>query len=64
MSTRRDWLTVHELAEELGVPVNTVYQWRSRGTGPRGGRFGKHVRFRRSDVDKWIASHMDSDATN
>ncbi|WP_344923806.1 helix-turn-helix domain-containing protein [Saccharopolyspora gregorii] len=35
-----------DVADYLGVPVGTVYQWRTRGTGPTGKRVGKHVRYR------------------
>ncbi|WP_235609163.1 helix-turn-helix domain-containing protein, partial [Frankia casuarinae] len=26
--------TVHDLARYLGVPVNTIYKWRTTGDGP------------------------------
>ena len=47
------------LAEYLHVPLNTVYAWRARGDGPRGARVGKHVRYRKCDVDAWLASRAD-----
>jgi excisionase family DNA binding protein len=50
----REWLSVDELAEWLGVPKATVYAWRTRGVGPRGASIGRHVRFRRADVEVWI----------
>lgn len=50
----KDWTSIEELAEELGVPVRTVYAWRHRGIGPRGHKIGKHVRFRRVDVEAWL----------
>jgi excisionase family DNA binding protein len=43
-----------ELAEYLGIPVQTIYQWRTKGYGPPGIRVGKHVRYRPEDVDKWL----------
>ncbi|MGD9987141.1 helix-turn-helix transcriptional regulator [Pseudonocardia sp.] len=49
-------LTLQQLAELLGVPEATVYQWRSKGYGPRGLRVGKHVRYRPADVEKWLTS--------
>lgn len=55
----REWLSVDELADELGVPVRTVYQWRYKGTGPRAATFGRHVRFRRADVDSWAMQRLD-----
>ncbi|MGH8936075.1 MAG: helix-turn-helix domain-containing protein [Acidimicrobiia bacterium] len=47
-------LTVRELADYLGVPVATIYAWRYRGEGPPGFRVGRHLRFRRIDVERWI----------
>lgn len=52
--TRKDWLSIPDLAEEIGVPVRTVYAWRTKNYGPPGATFGKHVRFRRADVEHWI----------
>ena len=49
-----EWLTPQELADELKVPLDTVYAWRTKNTGPLGVRFGRHVRYTRSDVDAWI----------
>jgi excisionase family DNA binding protein len=47
-------MTVEALAEYLGVPVATVYAWNSRGLSPKRYRVGKHVRYRRADVDAWV----------
>ncbi len=47
-------LTVEDLAEYLDVPVATVYAWRHRRQGPPGFRVGRHLRFRWSDVERWI----------
>jgi excisionase family DNA binding protein len=47
-------LTVEEVAEWLGVPVGTIYAWRYRSTGPASYKVGRHVRFRRVDVEHWL----------
>ncbi|MBK1785577.1 helix-turn-helix transcriptional regulator [Prauserella cavernicola] len=47
-------LTIDDLAAYLGVPKNTLYQWRTKGYGPNGVRVGKYVRYRATDVDTWI----------
>lgn len=52
-------LNLKELSELIGVPVNTLYRWRYRGEGPKGLRLGRHVRYRRSDVEAWLASCAD-----
>ena len=43
-----------DIAGYLGVPVGTVYQWRTRGSGPPGRRIGKHVRYKPDDVEAWF----------
>jgi excisionase family DNA binding protein len=52
-------LDVTDLAAYLGVPVSTVYDWRTRGQGPAAYRFGKHLKFALSDVQAWIASRRE-----
>ena len=38
----------------LSVPADTIYRWRYMGTGPRGIKVGRHVRFRAEDVESWL----------
>jgi len=52
-------LDIRELSEYLGVPVSTIYDWRSRGVGPRAYRFGKHLKFAVADVTEWIEAQRD-----
>ena len=52
-------LNVEDLPEYLGVPVATLYAWRHRRLGPPGFRVGKHLRYRRLDVEDWISSRLD-----
>jgi excisionase family DNA binding protein len=51
-------ISAQELAEYLGVPVATIYAWRHRRQGPAGFRVGRHVRFRWSDVERWIEDRI------
>ena len=48
-------LTPKELADELRVSVRTLRGWRDRGRGPRATRVEGAIRYRRSDVDRWLA---------
>jgi excisionase family DNA binding protein len=50
-------LTVAEVADLLGVPVSTVYQWNSRGGGPPATKVGRFVRWRPSCIDRWVEEH-------
>lgn len=48
---------VEELADYLGVPVQTIYDWRLSGRAPRAFKLGKHLRFAVSDVQEWLEEH-------
>lgn len=48
-------VTPTELATELGIPVKTLAEWRSRGLGPAYVKVGRHVRYRREAIDDWEA---------
>lgn len=50
---------IEQLSDFLGVPVATIYGWRTRGEGPPGLRIGKYIRFRREDVEAWLVSRRD-----
>ncbi|TDD56602.1 helix-turn-helix transcriptional regulator [Saccharopolyspora elongata] len=45
---------IDDVSNYLGVPVGTLYQWRSRGYGPVGRKIGKYVRFKPDDVERWF----------
>ena len=47
-------LTTSELAEYLGVHVQAIYDLRADGRGPSGFRVGREIRFRVSDVVRWL----------
>jgi excisionase family DNA binding protein len=58
-----EWLTRLEVAERLKVRKSTLDQWAHHGVGPRYARFGRHVRYRLSDVIAWEnAQFTDGDA--
>lgn len=47
-------MSIEDLADFLGVPVATIYDWRVDGKGPCGVRVGRHVKFTQADVLAWI----------
>ncbi|MHA7284838.1 helix-turn-helix transcriptional regulator [Arthrobacter sp. MDT3-44] len=49
-------LSPQELADRIGVPLSTIYGWRTKGAGPRGMSIGRHVRYRLSEVEAWEES--------
>ncbi len=48
--------TVQDVAAYLGVPVQTLYQWRRKGLGPGGRWVGKYLRYDSVDVHEWFRS--------
>jgi excisionase family DNA binding protein len=63
METSDRLMTLAELAEMLGIPVNTLYGWRCRGDGPPGYRIGRHIRYRRAAVEAWLETQTDHQRT-
>ena len=55
-------LSLSELAARLRVSVQTIYDLRSQGRGPRGFRVGRELRFRVSEIDAWLARMEEADA--
>jgi excisionase family DNA binding protein len=47
-----------DVSKLLGVPVSTLANWRSAGQGPPYLRVGRHVRYRRADVEAWVAGRV------
>lgn len=54
MSNSEDLMKPADVADMLGVPVGTLYQWRYRSEGPPSMKVGRHVRYRRSAVEDWL----------
>lgn len=44
------------LAQELKITEQTLARWRIEGQGPRAYRVGRAVRYRRSDIERWLES--------
>ncbi len=53
-TTSPDMLEPGALSAELHIPETTLAQWRYRGVGPAYLKVGRHVRYRRADVDGWL----------
>lgn len=54
--TAQDLLLTEEAARMLRISPDTLKDWRINGTGPKCIRLGyKLVRYRRTDVEDWLA---------
>lgn len=51
----RKWVSVAELADEYGVCEHTIRRWTQPGHDEQLPfyRFGRSIRFKRSEVDQW-----------
>jgi predicted DNA-binding transcriptional regulator AlpA len=47
-------LTMPEVAALVRVPIATLRYWRHLGSGPRGFRIGRSVRYWRTEVALWL----------
>jgi predicted DNA-binding transcriptional regulator AlpA len=45
---------VRETARYLGIPTNTLYQWRAKGYGPPGRRIGRYIKYVPQEVYNWV----------
>jgi len=46
--------SVDDVSAFLGVPVETLYQWRKRRYGPPAARVGRYLRYDPADVRAWV----------
>lgn len=58
---QRLW-SVQDVAEYLGVPVGTLYDWRCKGYGPRAKKVGRYLRYEADVVRRWFAELDDGAA--
>ncbi len=56
------YLTPEDIAALLSVPLETVYAWRKKRTGPPGFRIGKHLRYDPAAVRAWVTSLAEHEA--
>lgn len=59
MDQHEPLVSTQDLADYLGIPPASLAQWRHKGTGPRGYRVGRHVKYRMSEVDAWLQAQAD-----
>jgi len=52
--TRSPLMTIGEVAEYLRVSTQTLYNWRSTGTGPTSYKVGRELRYETDAVHAWL----------
>ena len=51
-----EFMTIEDLAAELGRNKRTLDRWDALGIGPPRTRMGRTVLYRRSSVQKWLVA--------
>lgn len=51
---------IEQVADYLGVPVQTLYAWRKRHYGPPAGRVGRHLRYDPAAVRAWFYAQTEA----
>jgi excisionase family DNA binding protein len=49
-------LTTREAADFLRISCSSLNHWRLEGRGPEVTRFGRQVRYRHADLERWLAT--------
>ena len=57
MGQSSDWVSLGEAAQIIGVHPATIRNWAEHGELPFRRTPGGHRRFRRADLEQWLASH-------
>ncbi|MDO5533205.1 MAG: helix-turn-helix domain-containing protein [Propionibacteriaceae bacterium] len=60
LSTTDEILTAAEVAAITKIPLGTLRYWRHARTGPRSFKLGGLTRYRRADVDAWLAAQYET----
>ncbi len=55
----RSLLTIRDVSLITGLSVQTLYNLRSQGTGPKSFSLRGRVRYEESDLEEWIARQRD-----
>lgn len=63
MGDKLELLTTEQVAYELSVTVKTLRKWRQHGKGPKAIKMGNRLRYRISDVSKWLDEQAEAQRT-
>jgi len=53
---KKEWLTPDELVKEYGISIHAQNRMRMKRKIPYS-KIGKHVRYKRSEIEKWLEEH-------
>lgn len=47
--------TIQQAGAYLGMPIGTLYAWRTKGIGPAAYKVGRHLRYDPAEIRRWLA---------
>lgn len=47
-------LRIEAVSEMLGIPVDTLRNWRAHGRGPQPAKLGRRLVWRESQINAWL----------
>lgn len=48
------YLTFQQIADNLQIPIRSIYQYNKQGVGPKTTKIGRHFRVLESDYEAWL----------
>jgi Helix-turn-helix domain len=57
ISPIKEWFDTYEAAAYTGFSPELFESWRHKGEGPPYSQPSRRVRYKRSDLDEWLAKH-------
>ena len=58
MDFSKEWLTPREVYREYGLSVSSLAKWRMDRKNLPFTKFGKYIKYKRSDIEKFMESHI------
>lgn len=52
-------MKIEDVEALTGVPAATLRYWRHKGVGPRSGKIGRRVVYKRADVEAWVEAQFE-----
>lgn len=54
-----DYLRIPDIERDYGIPAGTLRHWRHTGRGPKSGKIGRWIIYRRADIEAWIEQQIE-----
>jgi len=56
---KKEWLNPHEVSREYNFSTSTLSKWRMKNLHLKFSKVGKYIRYKRSDIEALLNSHLE-----